>query len=260
MPWKDTMQVCINGHHINSSYHYFPHYNKDFCDKCGAKAITQCPKCNHPIPGDLQDTGVAIIGWEPVVPTFCEKCGEPYPWTAKQSNKTKSDSKQQNKTQIKPMSSKVDDPIVMLLRTFFRFHSMAKLLRKRHDGRPTLDISDEYDVQDFVHVLLCLFFDDVRPEEWTPSYAGKSSRMDFLLKEHNIVVETKMTRKKLTEKEVGDQLIIDITRYETHPNCNTLVCFVYDPDGRISNHKGLISDLQKRSNKKLKVIVLINPQ
>lgn len=45
-----------------------------------------------------------------------------------------------------------------------------------------LFLEDEYDVQDLPHALLLLYFDDVRAEEWTPSYAGKSARMDFLLK------------------------------------------------------------------------------
>jgi hypothetical protein len=49
----------------------------------------------------------------------------------------------------------------------------------RHDGRPTLGVGDEYDVQDLLHALLRLFFDDIRPEERTPSYAGESTRMDF---------------------------------------------------------------------------------
>ena len=59
--------------------------------------------------------------------------------------------------------------------------------------------------------------------------------MDFLLKKEKIVVEVKMTRRGLADKEVGDQLIVDIERYKKHPDCNTLICFIYDPDGRIMN-------------------------
>jgi hypothetical protein len=62
-----------------------------------------------------------------------------------------------------------------------RFHEVAKQLRIRYDGRYTLKVDDEYDVQDLMHALLRIFFDDVRPEEWTPSYAGKGARMDFSL-------------------------------------------------------------------------------
>ena len=65
---------------------------------------------------------------------------------------------------------------------FQRFHKVARQVRSRHDQRDTLSISDEYDVQDLLHALLSIYFDDIRAEEWTPSYAGSSSRMDFLLK------------------------------------------------------------------------------
>jgi hypothetical protein len=70
---------------------------------------------------------------------------------------------------------------------------MANTLKARHDGRSTLEITDEYDAQDLFTAMLKLHFDDVRPEEWTPSYAGNSSRIDFLLKEFGLAIEVKMT-------------------------------------------------------------------
>jgi hypothetical protein len=130
---------------------------------------------------------------------------------------------------------------------------------KRHDNRGTLDITDEYDVQDLLNALLQIYFDNVRNEEWTPSYAGKCSRADFVLKEQGVVLEVKMTRKGLGDKELGDQLIIDIERYKGHPNCKTLVCFVYDPEGRVANANGLAKDLESQSRDGLRVVVFINP-
>jgi len=53
--------------------------------------------------------------------------------------------------------------------------------------------------------LLKIYFDDIRTEEWTPSRAGKASRMDFLLKKEKCVIEVKKTRKTLKGKEVGDE-------------------------------------------------------
>lgn len=134
-----------------------------------------------------------------------------------------------------------------LERIFSRFHIIARQLRNRHDKRQTIDINDEYDVQDLLHALLKLYFDDVRAEEWTPSYAGKCARMDFLIKEAETVIEVKKTRQALGEKEVGDQLIVDIERYQNHPNCKKLICFVYDPEGRIGNPRGLEKDLKEHS-------------
>ena len=69
-----------------------------------------------------------------------------------------------------------------------------------------------------LHALLLLCFDDIRAEEWTSSYAGKSARMDFLLKNEGVVIEVKKTRLGLTDKELGDQLIIDVDRYKVHPD------------------------------------------
>ncbi|MGB3491139.1 MAG: hypothetical protein WBA57_00315 [Elainellaceae cyanobacterium] len=137
-----------------------------------------------------------------------------------------------------------------------RFHFIVKQIRRRHDNRDTLDVKDEYDVQDLLHSILMLEFNDIRPEEWTPSYAGSSSRMDFLLKQEKTVIEVKKTRDRLGAKEVGEQLIVDIERYRSHPDCQTLICFVYDPEGQIANPRGLENDLNgDREGLSIKVII-----
>jgi len=150
-------------------------------------------------------------------------------------------------------------PIDRVHRILDRFHGVVIQLRRRHANRPALIINDEYDVQDLVRALLRVEFDDIRPEENTPSYAGAAARMDFLLKSERIVVETKMTREKLADKEVGNQLIEDIARYRTHVDCSTLVCFVYDPDHRLSNPSGLERDLSTEHGT-LKVVVIVAPR
>ena len=121
-----------------------------------------------------------------------------------------------------------------------------------------MEITDEYDVQDLLNTILCLHFEDVRPEEWTPSYAGGSNRMDFLLKSEEISIEIKMTRNGLKDKELGEQLIIDIAKYKTHPNCKILYRFVFDPEGYIQNPRGLENDLTKE-HEGLDVKVYIRP-
>ena len=81
----------------------------------------------------------------------------------------------------------------------------------------------------------------------------------FYSKKEKIVVEVKMTRKGLTDKEIGDQLIVDIERYKGHPDCDTLICFVYDPEGRIANSHALSRDLQTQSRDDLKIIIVVEP-
>ena len=63
-----------------------------------------------------------------------------------------------------------------------RFHQVVEKAQSRYKDRPTLKINDEYDVQDLFHLLLTLYFDDIRKEEYIPSSFGGNSRSDFLLK------------------------------------------------------------------------------
>lgn len=142
---------------------------------------------------------------------------------------------------------------------FDKFHEVVRSLRGRYDGRTTIDVNDEYDVQDLLHALLRLYFEDVRKEEWTPSYAGGSARMDFLLKNERVVIEVKKTRNTLSDKELGNQLIIDKEKYKQHPDCSQLLCFVYDPEGRIANPRGLENDLNSEEGDSFKVKVIIRP-
>lgn len=121
--------------------------------------------------------------------------------------------------------------------------AMQPLIHRRK-GAASLIFSSEYDIQDLLHSLLRPWISDIRPEEFCPSYAGSSTRMDFLLPAHNLVIETKRVRDKAHASKVGDELIIDIEHYRKHTNADYLWCVIYDPELYISNPKGLISDLE----------------
>lgn len=139
-----------------------------------------------------------------------------------------------------------------------KFHSFALQIKKRHGNRSPIAIEDEYDVQDLLHAILRIFFDDVRPEEYTPSHAGGSARMDFLLKSEQIVIEVKMPRDGLTAKKLGEELTDDKAKYKNHPDCKYLICFVYDPDHRINNPAEIENDLSEQ-NDSMVTTVLIRP-
>lgn len=150
------------------------------------------------------------------------------------------------------------DSIRQLEQLIKRFHDVVRQLKRRHNGCESLIVKDEYDVQDLLHALLKTIFDDVRPEENSPSYAGASSRIDFLLKKEQIVIEVKMASPTLKDKTVGEQLIIDMKRYQTHPDCKTLVCFVYDPEGHIKNPIALENDLSGKQDN-INVLLFVVP-
>lgn len=139
------------------------------------------------------------------------------------------------------------------------FDRVAVKLRSRRAEREPLLIKDEYDIQYIFAALLETQFDDVRPEEWGPSYAGKATRVDFLLKNESVLFETKMTREGLADGKLGEELIIDINHYKQRAECRTLVCFAYDPDHRIRNPRGFENDLSKRHDH-LDVKVIVRPK
>ena len=148
---------------------------------------------------------------------------------------------------------------LQLIETIFsRFHAVALSLQRRQRSRTPFLITDEYDVQDLLYALLKVHFDDIRREEYTPSHAGASSKIDWLLRNYNIAIEGKMTRDNHTDAQIGAELIVDSARYQSHPDCNTLLCFVYDPEYLLNNPSGLISDLTRTRNG-LNVRVYISP-
>lgn len=125
-----------------------------------------------------------------------------------------------------------------------QFLLVQRSLRKHPRSKATIEFSDEWDDQYLFKALLKLFFDDVRDEEYVPSYAGSNSRIDYLLPAYAIGIELKHASTSLTHKEVGEQLIVDRDRYKGIGKIGHLICMVFDPDGWVENPRGLESDLR----------------
>ncbi len=225
---------CERGHFVYSD----EQITEGFCAICGAVFYRKCAKCGEKL-GERFNSPLYFATDEPVNPPdkpgACGKCGQVFPWTIAEKRRAESG-----------CPGDTAEALIVVRRICRRFHMFARQLRERHDGRPTLDIENEYDVQDALHALLALHFDDIRPEEWTPSYAGKASRTDFLLKGYDIVLETKMTRRGLADKQLGSELIEDLARYGVMQECRHLICLTYDPDERVRNPEGLRKDLESR--------------
>lgn len=160
---------------------------------------------------------------------------------------------------VKPVRLDGSRPAATVVELCQRFPLFVAALGQRHANRPPLVFKDEYDVQDVLSGLLRLHFDDVRPEEWNPSYGGVQSRSDLLLKRERVVVETKMTRRGLGQRELVNQLTVDKAQYRTHPDCGTLVCFIYDPAHRVRTPAALEADLSG-TDERLTTVVVVSPK
>jgi hypothetical protein len=152
-----------------------------------------------------------------------------------------------------------DDPLAALRRICTRFHLVARQLRLRRDYRATLEVEDEYDVQDLLYALLRLEFEEVGSEDWCPGYAEGGTRTSYLLHKQRIAIVAKKTRTGVTARELSEQVRMDAAHYAGRADCRTLVCFVYDPEGRIGNPRGLEADLTMMSDT-LTLEVIIAPK
>lgn len=151
------------------------------------------------------------------------------------------------------------DPLDALRKVCARFHAVARQLRLRKDYRQTLEVEDDYDLQDLLCALLRVEFDEVGSDEWTPPYAAGSPRTAFLIDKDRTAVIAKKTRSGLTPKELAEQVAADTERYAARPHCTALFCFIYDPEGRIGSPKRLETDLTSVSDA-FTVEVLIAPK
>ncbi|WP_150462942.1 PD-(D/E)XK nuclease domain-containing protein [Nesterenkonia ebinurensis] len=155
----------------------------------------------------------------------------------------------------KSSAETVADELAEVLRRLPTF--MQVLQRRREQWRVGEAIADEHDLQVVVEALLRALFDDVRPEDYVPSRAGSNSRVDFVMPEVGVVVETKMTRANLTASKLGEELLVDAGRYPKHPECSAIVALVYDPDQRIENPRGLEGDLTSRTESGLSFVCVV---
>ena len=62
--------ICKNGH-------YLKHFTHKYCPSCGAETINSCTNCGNQIPF-LNATSL-VKNYN--VPSYCQFCGKPYPWT-----------------------------------------------------------------------------------------------------------------------------------------------------------------------------------
>lgn len=146
--------------------------------------------------------------------------------------------------QIKFVNKSPDEVVRCVLENFT--NSIQKIIKERRKDHPTFVITDEYDVQDILYVILKSIFPNMREEDPIPKVGAKSTKIDLLIREEKILVEVKMIKEKdLTETQFIEQLKIDFESYHQCKWLRKLFCFVYDPGKKtrdISNFNDLNGD------------------
>lgn len=205
----DGMQVCHNGHVVTDRLATCPDQARGFCDRCGAATLDQCVTCGTPL------SAAHLPGLFPVAtprpPRCCIACGAVFPWA-------------------RPRPSSLPAPLPTLEALLRRLPRVARELRSRHGDRPPFAIRDIHDLEDLLRALLPISFDDCRLEARTPSYAP-GRRTDFLLVPHGVALTTKHVSAAQARQELVSQWPEDLAYYRGRIQVQTLIGFVYDPEG-----------------------------
>lgn len=141
-------------------------------------------------------------------------------------------------------SDEVTESASLIIRIMNNWSNMISSFKHHRTDVKPIEVTNEYEMQYLLEGILRLLFDDVRPETYTPNYANKSNRTDFLIPKQKILIETKMTRQGLDGIRLTEELIIDKEHYRKHPDIDLILCLVYDPERRIKNPEG-IKDIQE---------------
>jgi hypothetical protein len=160
---------------------------------------------------------------------------------------------------VAPPAPTIVRPVDRIRRICSRFHQVTRQLRKRGEDRATLEVEDQRDVQDLLEILLSVEFDEIRAIEWAPPYLDGARRTDLVVPQEGIVISVRRTRPGAGSKIIAEQIAADARHYMQEPSCNTLFCFVYDPEGRIGNPQTLERE-QTQHVKGTQVEVLIEPK
>lgn len=119
-----------------------------------------------------------------------------------------------------------------------RFHLVERQLREH---ATPVSGEDEYQqrVQNLFHALLLLHFEHVEKEQWTPAYTDDGTVISFYLPDIRTVAEITRPAKSLGTDDLKTQLSHHIEKHNSHPECDAVRCFIYDPVNRIHDHHAL---------------------
>lgn len=140
-------------------------------------------------------------------------------------------------------------------------NAILRITKNRRKGHLEFSINDEYDVQDILYTILKAIFPKLKPEEPTPSVGISYNKIDFILEDEGILIETKMLKETdKDERKITDELKVDIQSYYKKEKIKNLICFVYDPFKKIKDEYNLydLNNEQTINGNKFLVKIIIN--
>ncbi|MDP3764026.1 MAG: hypothetical protein Q8Q95_00175 [bacterium] len=141
-----------------------------------------------------------------------------------------------------------------------RLSDVISRLKHRRKGKNSLEVRDEYDIQDILYVMLKGPFPTLQYEDPNKKVGTASSTIDFTIEELGLFIETKYISDKGKEKEIQKQCKEDIISYGNQSSCYRIIFVIFDPSHAIDNEYAFKSGIESKismGGKELEIIVLI---
>src|SRR5262249_39393229 len=145
------------------------------------------------------------------------------------------------------------------------FDACVRYLNTRRSAGAVINIQSEADVQDLVYLLLRPWIVDLAYESPADKSANRYVIKDFSSAAGRFVVDAKYIRDKEHGRLISKELHDDIEMYRTHPRCDDLIFFVYDPDALIPDQRALREAIEieraygKNGEKHLSCHLIVKP-
>jgi REase_DpnII-MboI len=124
------------------------------------------------------------------------------------------------------------------------FDACVRYLNTRRSAGAVINIQSEDDVQDVLYLLLRPWIVDLVYESPADKSGNRFVIKDFSSASGRFVLDAKYIRNKDHGRLISKELHDDIEMYRTHPRCDDLIFFVYDPDALIPDQRALRSAIE----------------
>lgn len=133
-------------------------------------------------------------------------------------------------------SAPVIAPVLVALR---EFDACRRYLNTRRSEGAVINLEKEADVQDVLYLLLRPWVLDLVYESPADKSGNRFVIKDFSSAAGRFVIDAKYIRDKDHGRLISKELHDDIEMYRTHPLCDHLIFFVYDPGAFIPDQRAL---------------------
>lgn len=124
------------------------------------------------------------------------------------------------------------------------FDACVRYLNTRRSAGAIINIQSEADVQDVLYLLLRPWIIDLVYESPADKSGNRYAIKDFSSVNGSFVLDAKYVRDKEHGRSISKELHDDIEMYRTHPHCDDLIFFVYDPDAFIPDQRALREQIE----------------